>query len=137
MESKENPFSGLFSIIGEYLSMRRDDLRRNIIAGLAVGFSRVLAILIISLLMVVVLAVFAFAFTLMLGNAIGSVSGAAFVVAGVYLAGVAVLFFLRKRLFVNMFTNLFAGIIQTNTPDDSWKSLLLTVVQNLRKNLEG
>lgn len=137
MNAKENPLSGLSSILGEYLSMRRDDLRKSIIMGMSAGFSRVLAILIISLLMVIVLAVLAFAFIILIGDAIGSLSGAAFIVGGVYLAVAAVLFFLRKRLFVNMFTRLFSGIIQTNTPDDGWKSFLLIVVQNLRKNLEG
>lgn len=137
MNAKGNPLSGLSSILGEYLSMRRDDLRKSIIMGMSAGFSRVLVILIISLLMVIVLAVLAFAFIILIGDAIGSLSGAAFIVGGVYLAVAAVLFFLRKRLFVNMFTRLFSGIIQTNTPDDGWKSFLLIVVQNLRKNLEG
>ena len=137
MNAKGNPLSGLSSILGEYLSMRRDDLRKSIIMGMSAGFSRVLAILIISLLMVIVLAVLAFAFIILIGDAIGSLSGAAFIVGGVYLAVAAMLFFLRKRLFVNMFTRLFSGIIQTNTPDDGWKSFLLIVVQNLRKNLEG
>ena len=137
MNAKGNPLSGLSSILGEYLSMRRDDLRKSIIMGMSAGFSRVLAILIISLLMVIVLAVLAFAFIILIGDAIGSLSGAAFIVGGVYLAVAAVLFFLRKRLFVNMFTRLFSGIVQTNTPDDGWKSFLLIVVQNLRKNLEG
>ena len=137
MNAKGNPLSGLSSILGEYLSMRRDDLRKSIIMGMSAGFSRVLAILIISLLMVIVLAVLAFAFIILIGDAIGSLSGAAFIVGGVYLAVAAVLFFLRKRLFVNMFTRLFSGIIQTNTPDNGWKSFLLIVVQNLRKNLEG
>ena len=137
MEDKVNPLGSLSSIIGDYLRLRRDDLRKNIITGLAAGFSRVLAILIISLLMVIVLAVFAFAFIILLEKPVGSMSGAAFIVGGVYLSGAMVLFFLRKLLFVNMFTKLFTGIMQTNTPDDSWKSLLLIVVQNLRKNLEG
>lgn len=137
MNAKGNPLSGLSSILGEYLSMRRDDLRKSIIMGMSAGFSRVLAILIISLLMVIVLAVLAFAFIILIGDAIGSLSGAAFIVGGIYLAVAAVLFFLRKRLFVNMFTRLFSGIIQTNTPDDGWKSFLLIVVQNLRKNIEG
>lgn len=137
MEDKVNPLSGLSSFIGEYLNARRDDFRKSVITGLSAGFSRVLAILIISLLMVIVLAVFAFAFIILLGEALGSLSGAALIIGGIYLAGAAVLFFLRKRLFVNMFTNLFTGIMQTSAPDDGWKSLMLLLVQNLRKNLEG
>ena len=137
MEEKMNPLSCLSSIIGDYLRMRKDDLRKNIITWLAAGFSRVLAILVISLLMVIVLAVFAFAFIILLEKVVGSLSGAAFIVGGVYLTGAMVLFFLRKLLFVNMFTKLFTEIMQADTPDESWKSLLLIVVQNLRKNLEG
>lgn len=136
MEGKVNILNVLSSAIREYLSMRTDDFRRNVIAGLSAGFSRVLAILVISLLLVIVLAVFAFGFIVVLGEAIGSLSGAAFIVGGVYLIVTAVLFFLRKRLFVNMFTNLFTGIMQPKPSDDNWKSVLLLIVRNLRNNLE-
>ena len=136
MEGKVNILNVLSSAIREYLSMRTDDFRRNVIAGLSAGFSRVLAILVISLLLVIVLAVFAFGFIVVLGEAIGSLSGAAFIVGGVYLIVTAVLFFLRKRLFVNMFTNLFTGIMQPKPSDDNWKSVLLILVRNLRSNLE-
>ena len=136
MEGKVNILNVLSSAIREYLSMRTDDFRRNVIAGLSAGFSRVLAILVISLLLVIVLAVFAFGFIVVLGEAIGSLSGAAFIVGGVYLIVTAVLFFMRKRLFVNMFTNLFTGIIQPKPSDDNWKSILLILVRNLRSDLE-
>ena len=136
MEGKVNILNVLSSAIREYLSMRTDDFRRNVIAGLSAGFSRVLAILVISLLLVIVLAVFAFGFIVVLGEAIGSLSGAAFIVGGVYLLVTAVLFFLRKRLFVNMFTNLFTGIMQPKPSDDNWKSILLILVRNLRSDLE-
>ena len=136
MEGKVNILNVLSSAIREYLSMRTDDFRRNVIAGLSAGFSRVLAILVISLLLVIVLAVFAFGFIVILGEAIGSLSGAAFIVGGVYLIVTAVLFFMRQRLFVNMFTNLFTGIIQPKPSDDNWKSILLILVRNLRSDLE-
>ena len=97
----------LSSAVGEYLSMRTDDFKKNIVAGLSMGFSRVLAILGITLLLLIVLGVFAFAFIVLLGEEIGSMSGAAFIVGGVYLIAVLVLVLLRKRLFVNMFSNLF------------------------------
>ena len=136
MEGKVKILNVLSSAIREYLSMRTDDFRRNVIAGLSAGFSRVLAILVISLLLVIVLAVFAFGFIVILGEAIGSLSGAAFIVGGVYLIVTAVLFFMRQRLFVNMFTNLFTGIIQPKPSDDNWKSILLILVRNLRSDLE-
>lgn len=110
----------LSSAVGKYLSMRTDDFKTNIVAGLSMGFSRVLAILVITLLLLIVLGVFAFAFIL----------------GGVYLIAVLVLVLLRKRLFVNMFSNLFSGIIDQGSPADDLKPLLLKLVRNMRSNLE-
>ena len=126
----------LSSAVGEYLSMRTDDFKTNIVAGLSVGFSRVLAVLVITLILLIVLGVFAFAFIVLLGEEIGSMSGAAFIVGGVYLIAALVLIFLRKRLFVNMFSNLFSGIIDQGSPVDDLKPLLLKLVRNIRSNLE-
>ena len=135
MEDNRNILGILSSAIGEYLNLRTDDFRKNIIESLSVGFSRVLAILVITMLSLIVLAVFAFAFIVLLGQAIGSLSGAAFIIGGLYLTGVVILFLLRKRLFLDMFTNLFTGIVGSDNQADSWKTLLLTVVKNLRNNL--
>ena len=122
----------LSSAMGDYLSRRTDDFKKVIIAGLAAGFSRVLAVLVITMLLLIVLAVFAFAFIVLLGNLIGSLSGAAFIVGGVYLVCAMIFFIFRKRLFLNMFTNLFTGIAEASSPIDSWKPLLMTLVRNLR-----
>lgn len=137
MKDNRNILGILSSAIGEYLNLRTDDFRKNIIESLSVGFSRVLAILVITMLSLIVLAVFAFAFIVLLGQAIGSLSGAAFIIGGLYLTGVVILFLLRKRLFLDMFTNLFTGIVGSDNPADSWKTLLLTVVKNLRNNLNA
>ena len=137
MEENKTILGILSSAVGEYLSMRTDDFKKNIVAGLSMGFSRVLAILVITLLLLIVLGVFAFAFIVLLGEEIGSMSGAAFIVGGVYLIAVLVLVLLRKRLFVNMFSNLFSGIIEDESPSDSWKTLLLMIVRNLRSNLDA
>lgn len=136
MEDGRNPLNSLSSVLGEYLGMRTDDFKKNIISGLSVGFSRFLSVLVLVMLLMIVLAVFAIGFIILLGDTIGSWSGAAFIIGGVYLIVLAVLFFLRKKLFLNMFTNLFTGILDTGTPADSWKSLLLTFVRYLRGILE-
>ena len=137
MEENKTIIGILSSAVGEYLSMRTDDIKKNIVTSLSVGFSRVLAILVITMLLLIVLAVFAFAFIVLLGQAIGSLSGAAFIIGGVYLITIVVLILLRKRLFLNMFTNLFSGIIEEESPSDNWKSLLLMIVRNLRVNLDA
>ena len=135
MEDKLDLIRELSSVIGEYLSIRRDNFKKSVITGLSAGFGRLITILIISLLTVIVLAVLAFAFIILLGERIGSLSGAAFIIGGIYFFVATVLFLLRKRLFVNMFTNLFTGIMQTNTSDENMKTFLLIAVKHLRKNL--
>ena len=135
MEDNRTILGLLSSAVGEYLSLRTDDFKKNIVTSLSVGFSRVLAVLVITLLLLIVLGVLAFAFIVLLGEAIGSMSGAAFIVGGVYLIALVVLIFLRKRLFLNMFTNLFTGIIEDESPADNWKPLVLMIVRNLRKSL--
>lgn len=127
----------LSSAVGEYLSVRTDDFKKNIVTGLSVGFSRMLAVLVISFLLLIVLGIFAYAFILLLGEAVGSMTGAAFIVGGVYLMAVVILFLLRKKLFRRMFTNLFSGIIKEESPADSWKTLLLMIVRNMRNNLDA
>lgn len=126
--------NNLSSAIGEYLSLRTDYFKKRIISGLSLGFSRVLSVLVMMMFLTVVLAVLAFAFTLLIGQAIGSLTGAAFIVSGIYIIALAVFLLLRKRLFLNMFTNLFTELAETDTsPSGDWKSLALTVIRSLRK----
>lgn len=132
MNDNRNPLNGLSSAIGEYLSLKTDDFKKNIVEGLSIGFSRVLSILVLMMLLLLILGIFAFAFIVLIGEAIGSLSGAAFIVGGVYLIVFAVLFFLRKRLFLKMFTGLFTGILDSGTSSDKWKTLALVAVRYLR-----
>ncbi len=136
MQDNRNPLNSLSSVIGEYLGLRTDDFKRKVVSGLSIGFSRVLSILVMVMLLLIVLAVFAIGFIMLLGDAIGSWSGAAFIIGGVYLIVLVVLFILRKKLFLNMFTNLFAGIADAGTPSDEWKSLAMLIVRYLRGRLE-
>ena len=137
MDENRTIFGILSSAVGEYLSARTDDFKKNIVTGLSVGFSRMLAVLVISFLLLIVRGIFAYAFILLLGEAVGSMTVAAFIVGGVYLMTVVILFLLRKKLFRRMFTNLFSGIIKEESPADSWKTLLLMIVRNLRSNLDA
>ena len=136
MDENRNPLNSLSSVIGEILSLRTDEFKKNIISGLSIGFSRTLAILVMVMILLIVLAVFAFAFIVLLGDAIGSLSGAAFIVGGLYLIALAVLFCMRKTLFLNMFTNLFTGIVNSGSSDNKWKSLSLVLIRYLRSRLE-
>lgn len=131
----EGLLSILSSILREYMGTRTDDFKKRIIIGLSLGFSRTLAILLMSMLAVVLLGVLAFAFTLLIGEAIGSFSAAAFIVAGVYLIALTVLFILRKRLFLKMFARIFSGIAEDVSPADDFKALALIMVRQLHEHL--
>ena len=136
MEENRNPLNSLSSILGEYLGERTDDFKKNIISGLSVGFSRTLTVLVIVMFLLIVLTIFAVGFIILLGDAIGSWSGAAFIVGGIYLVALAVIFFMRKRLFLGMFTNLFTGIADTGTQPYNLKPLALLLVRYLRSLLD-
>ena len=132
MEEGNNFLNNLFSAVGEFLRLRTDDLRKDIIKAMSVGFSGILSILVITLLLIIVLAVFAYALILLIGELIGSISGAAFIVGGIYLILASVLIALRKRLFLSMFTNMFTEIAGTETKHDDLKEFLLTIIRSFR-----
>ena len=56
MENGLNPLNLLSSLMGEFLSLRSDDFKTSMVAGLSAGFSRVFVLLVIMMLMVIVLA---------------------------------------------------------------------------------
>lgn len=123
----------LSSVLGEYLGTRTDDFKKRVVAGLSLGFSRTLAIIIMALLAVVVLSVLAFAFIMLIGNAIGSLACAAFIVAGIYFLALVLLFIFRKRLFVRMFARMFSALAEDVSPSDDFRSFALILVRHLRE----
>ena len=130
----EGLLNTLSSILREYLGTRTDDFRNRIVIGLSIGFSRSLAIVLMGMLAVVLLAILAFAFILLVGEAIGSFGVAAFMVAGIYLIALLVMFFLRKRLFLRMFARMFADIAEETSPADDFKALALMMVRQLHEH---
>ena len=125
----------LSSILEEYLGTRTDNLKKRVVAGLSFGFSRTLAVLIMALLAVVVLSVLAFAFIMLIGEAMDSFAAAAFIVAGVYFLAFIVLFIFRKRLFLKMFAKMFSELSDSLSPSDDFRSLALTLIHQLRNQL--
>ena len=121
MEDRQATTENLSSAIGEYLNLRTDYFKKRIISGLATGFSRVLSSLVLMMFLLVVLAVFAFAF----------------IVGGIFLIAFFVLFLFRKKLFLKMFNDLFTGMAEKGTPPDNWKSLSLILVRYLRSRIDG
>lgn len=110
----EKSQGGMDSYIRNYLDLRLNELRLKAIDGLSVGVSRVLSMMLVVMLGAIALAAFAFGITLLLGNLIGSLAGAAFIIGGIFLIILAMLLIYWKRLFVNIFVKLFIGIFYEN-----------------------
>ncbi|MBR5862402.1 MAG: hypothetical protein IKZ08_03640 [Bacteroidales bacterium] len=125
----------LSSVLEEYLGTRTDNLKKRVVAGLSFGFSRTLAVLIMALLAVVVLSVLAFAFIMLIGEAMDSFAAAAFIVAGVYFLAFIVLFIFRKKLFLKMFAKMFSELSDSLSPSDDFRSLALTLIHQFRNQL--
>lgn len=110
MSGDDRRFEDLSSDVREYMGLKTDELKLKAVEGLSVGVGRVFAFLVILMVLAIVLAAFAFGSVLLLGELTGSQAAAAFIVGGVFLVLLAVLYLLRNRLFVNIFVKLFIGI---------------------------
>ena len=100
----QTPFEDLSSGAKEYLELKAEDLK-------LVGLGRIFALVVMLLLLMVALTAFTFGFVLLLGNWVGSYAGGAFIMGGIQLAAIGILFIFRKKLFVNMFVKLLISIV--------------------------
>lgn len=136
---KEGPglYDMLSSVIGEYLELKTDGIRRKSLTGLSVALGRALCILIMAMLLMLILFVVSIALTVIIGNAAGGWGNGALIVAGLYMFIFLIVFLLRKRLFVNMFANLF-GAMEDEDSDSGqqWKPVLLALVRYIRSRLD-
>lgn len=132
MAENHNLLNSLSSALGEYLNLKADDFRKKTVSGLAIGFSRALSIIILAMLLMIIIFVISFALIVVIGNAIGSWSGAAFIIGGVYIIAFAVLYLMRKKLFVGVFTNLFQGVMSDNSQNNEWKPIVMSIISYLR-----
>ena len=101
----------LFSDAGKCVELKLDNLKLKAIEGLSVSMGRVMTLFVLVLVLAIVVASFALGCVFLIGDLIGSWAGAAFVVGGVFLLFLIVLYLLRRRLFVNMFVRLFVEVL--------------------------
>lgn len=97
-----------------YIELRINEIKLKAVDGLSVGVSSVLALMTILVVGAIAATAFAFGLTVLLGELIGSWAAAAFIVGGLFLIVLAVLIFLRKRLFRDLFVKLFISIFYEN-----------------------
>lgn len=112
------PAENLGRSTAEYIDLKIDEIKLRTAKGLSITLNRIfLAILFISLGSIVMTAT-AFGGVLLIGDIIGSYSVGAFIVAGFFLMVMAVLWALRKKLFLGSLVQLFIRLFFEN-PDIS------------------
>lgn len=102
------------SEIRKYLDLKFDSLKLQTVDGLSVVVSRVLTMMAMLMVGAIVLAALAFGTMVLLGELIGDWAAAAFIIGGIFLIALALLYVFRKKLFQNMFVRLFIGIFYGN-----------------------
>ena len=127
----------LSSAVAEIFSLKTDNYKKRLVSSLSAWFSRAMSVLLMVMLLMMVLGAFSFGFIVMIGDAIGSWSGAAFIVGGVFLVVLLVLFFLRKRLFVRMSVSLFSSFAESREQDRDFRSASLMIVRYLRDSMKS
>ena len=99
---------------GKYLEKKLDVLKLQTVDGLSVAASSILAMMAILMVGAIVLAAFAFGTVMLLGELIGDWAVAAFIIGGVFLILLIILIIFRRKLFVDMFVQLFIGMFYEN-----------------------
>lgn len=107
----QTPFEDLASETREYLELKTEDLKLGAVEGLSVGLGRIFAIVVMLLVLMVALTAFTFGFVLLLGEWVGSYAAGAFIMGGIQLLAIGILFIFRKKLFVDMFVKLLISIV--------------------------
>lgn len=98
------------SEIRKYLDLRIDEIKLKAVDGLSIGVSSVFALMTIIAVGAIASVAIAFGFVALLGELIGSWAAAAFIVGGLFLIILTILILYRKRLFRDLFVQLFISI---------------------------
>lgn len=93
-----------------YINAQIDDVKLRSIKGLSQGTSALASFLLLFIIVGAVITALSFAVVLWIGEMLHSYALAAFIMAGVLLLVLVVLFLLRKRLFKNSFVSMYTEV---------------------------
>jgi len=110
MSEFTRPAEDILKDAKEYVDLKADGLKLQVARGLTVSVSKILSFILILFLLFAFILVLSFGLVLLLGEWIKSYAGAAFIVAGVHLLVLAVLFFRKDKLFRGTFVRTFMNI---------------------------
>ena len=102
-----------------YINAQIDDVKLRSIKGLSEGTSAVARLLLILMMVGAVITALSFAVVLWIGELLHSYAKAAFIMTGVLLLGLVVLFLLRKYIFKNTFVAMYTDVFyqKENKPE--------------------
>ena len=93
-----------------YIDAQIDNVKLRSVKGLSQGTSAIAGLLLIFIFVGALVTALSFAVVLWLGEVLGSYAKAAFIMAGVLLIILVVLFLLRKRLFKDSFVSMYIDV---------------------------
>jgi len=98
------------SDLKDYVDLKADELKLRTTEGLSLAMGRLTAVLLLVGLLVIVLGLLAVVLIQWIGQWTGSVAVSSSIVCGFFVLVLAVLFFLRKKLFRDTFVRLFIKV---------------------------
>ena len=98
------------SDLKDYFDLKADERKWRTTEGLSVAMGRLTAVLLLVGVLVIVLGLLAVVLIQWLGQWTGSVAVSSSIVCGAFVVVLAILFFLRKRLFRDTFVKLFIKV---------------------------
>lgn len=118
MDRYSKPAEEFLGSLKEYADVRIDDLKLRTVKGLSLTMNHLVAMILILFAVSVVLLSVGAGLIILIGKAIGSYAGGAFIVAGVFAVIAATIFMLRKKLFVNGFVRMFMDVFFDDGQED-------------------
>ena len=110
MEKYTKPAEDLLASLKEYADIRIDDVKLRCVKGLSITMNHLVSLILVLFAVSVVLLSLGAGLIILIGKAIGSYAGGAFIAAGIFAIIAAVIFCLRDKLFVNSFVRMFIRI---------------------------
>jgi len=108
------PLEDLSKNAAEYVDMKVEDVKLRTVKGLSVAMNKLIVAIILLFVASIVLTAAALGCTLLLGDLIGSYAGGAFIVSGIFLIILIILYSVRNKMFLNSFVRMFLNLFFTD-----------------------
>ena len=124
MENNENSGGATEKIIDikesvkEYLDMRISAVKLQIVEHLSIIMARIVFYVLLFVLFSIALFFIGSTFSLWMGELVGSEAAGALITASIFLAICLIIFFMRKKIFVNSMVGMFSKMFFEQRDDD-------------------